>query len=171
MQSFGKVMLAGLALGTFVVGGITLAAQSSTASLTVSVNVAKNCTIVASPVNFGAYDPVSTNATAPLDGTGTLTVTCTKGASAIVGLDAGSNAQGTTRRTVNSTTASAFLTYELYKDSGRATVWGNDATSGLTVGAAPNRNPRNFTVYGRVASGQDASVGAYSDVVVATVNF
>ena len=65
---------------------------------TVSANVIKNCTISTAPLNFGAYDPVAANATTPLDGIGTITVTCTKGAVAKVGLNAGGNAQGTTRR-------------------------------------------------------------------------
>ena len=148
---------------------VTLDAQSATASMTVSANVSKNCTITTSVLNFGAYDPVAANATATLDGTGTVTVTCTKGAVAKVGLNAGSNAQGTTRRMSQS--ASAFLTYEIYKDAAHTVVWGNGTTDSLDVPAAPNKNPRNFTAYGRVASGQDATVGTYSDTVVATVNF
>ena len=72
--------------------------ERQSASLTVSATVSKNCTITTAPVTFGAYDSVTANATAPLDGIGTVTVTCTKGAPAKVGLNAGSNAQGTTRR-------------------------------------------------------------------------
>ena len=120
-------------------------------------------------MTFGAYDSVAANATAPLDGIGTVTVTCTKGAAAKVGLGAGSNAQGTTRRM--SQGAAAYLTYELYKDTAHATVWGDTADTALDIPAAPNRNPRNFTVYGRVAAAQDATVGSYTDTVVATVNF
>jgi spore coat protein U-like protein len=41
----------------------------------------------------------------------------------------------------------------------------------LDIPAAPNRNPRDFPVYGRVAAAQDATVGTYTDTVVATVNF
>ena len=67
--------------------------------------------------------------------------------------------------------AAEYLTYELYKDTARATVWGDTADTALDVPAAPNRNPRNFTVYGRVAPAQDAAVGTYTDTVVATVNF
>ena len=143
--------------------------SSATASLTVSATVSKNCTITTAPVAFGAYDSVTANATAPLDGTGTVTVTCTKGAAAKVGLNAGGNAQGTTRRMAGA--ATEYLTYELYKDTAHATVWGNTAATGLDVPAAPNQNPRNFTVYGRVAQHQDAAVGTYTDTVVATVNF
>jgi spore coat protein U-like protein len=111
---------------------------------------------------------VAANATAPLDGVGTVTVTCTKGAPAKVGLGIGSNAQGTTRRMLGGT---AHLTYELYKDTGRATVWGDTIDTALDIPAAPDRNPRSFSVYGRVPQAQDATVGTYTDTVVATVNF
>ena len=120
-------------------------------------------------MNFGNYDPVVANATAPLDGTGTVTVTCTRGALSKVGLNPGSNAQGTTRRM--SQGATEYLTYELYKDAGHSTVWGDTADTALDVPAAPSQAPRNFTVYGRVAAAQDAAVGTYTDTVLATVIF
>ena len=83
-------------------GSVPAGAQGSAASssLTVSANVVKNCTISTAPVAFGNYDAVAANATAPLDGIGTVTVTCTKGAAAKVGLGVGGNAQGNTRRMV-----------------------------------------------------------------------
>jgi len=161
-------VLAGLAIVLIAVEG-RLAAQQSSSSLAVSATVSKNCTISTSPVNFGAYDPVAGNATAPLDGTGSVIVTCTKGAPAKVGLGTGSNAQGTTRRMLGGT--AAYLSYELYRDTSRTTVWGDTIDTALDLPAAPDRNPRTFTVYGRVAQGQDAAVGTYTDTVVATVNF
>ena len=146
-----------------------LSAQQASASLTVNATVTKNCTISTTPVAFGNYDPVVANATTPLDGLGSVTVTCTKGAPAKVGLGVGSNAQGTTRRM--SLSATAYLTYELYRDASRTTVWGDTVDTALDLPAAPDRNPRTYTVYGRVPSAQDATVGTYSDTVVATVNF
>ena len=143
--------------------------SSSSASLTVTATVSKNCTISTSPVAFGAYDSVTANATAHLENIGKVTVTCTKGATAKVGLGPGSNGQGSTRRMSGGTLA--FLTYELYKDSSHSTVWGDTIDTALDIPAAPNRNPRDFTVYGRVQSGQDATVGNYTDTVLATVNF
>jgi spore coat protein U-like protein len=146
-----------------------LSGQNAAASLTVSASVSKNCTITTSPVNFGAYDPVAANATAPLDGIGTIVVTCTKGAVAKAGLNPGSNAEGTTRRM--SQGAAAYLSYELYKDTAHSAVWGDTTDTALDIPAAPNRNPRTFSVYGRVNPAQDATVGSYTDTVVATVNF
>jgi len=163
-----SIVLAGFAV-IAIAAASRLGAQQQSASLTVTANVTKNCTITTAPVNFGNYDSVAANATAPLDGIGTVTVTCTKGAPAKVGLSVGSNAQGTTRRMAGGT--AAYLTYELYRDTARATVWGDTADTALDVPAAPDRNPRAFTVYGRVAAAQDASVGSYTDTVVATVNF
>ena len=142
---------------------------SASASLNVSASVSKNCTITTAPVTFGAYDPVAANATAPLDATGTVTITCTKGAAAKVGLGAGGNAQGTVRRMLGGT--AAYLTYELYKDSSHASVWGDTIDTALDVTAAPSRLPRDFAVYGRIPATQDATVGSYTDTVVATVNF
>jgi spore coat protein U-like protein len=146
-----------------------LSAQTATASLTVTANVTKNCTISTAPLSLGAYDPVAANATAPLDAIGTVTVACTKGAPAKVGLSVGGNAQGTTRRMVAA--ASEYLTYEIYKDTAHASIWGDTADTALDIPAAPNRNPRTFTAYGRVPAAQDAAVGNYTDTVVATVNF
>ena len=162
------IVLASLAL-VATAAESRLSGQQASASLTVTASVSKNCTITTAPVNFGAYDTVVANATAPLDGIGAITVKCTKGAAAKVGLNPGGNAQGATRRMLGA--AAEYLTYELYRDTGHATIWGNTAETALDVPAAPNQTPRNFTVYGRVPQAQEAAVGTYTDTVVATVNF
>jgi spore coat protein U-like protein len=162
-----------IVLAGFAVVSVTLesgvSGQSASATLSVSATVLKNCTITTAPVAFGNYDSVTANATAPLDGIGTVTVTCTKGAPAKVGLDVGANAQGTTRRMGQG--ATDYLTYELYKDNAHAIIWGNTAGTALDVPAATNQLPRNFSVFGRVAPAQAAAIGNYTDTVVATVNF
>jgi len=64
-----------------------------------------------------------------------------------------------------------YLTYELYQETGRTTVWGTTGTALLSIGAAPSKAARTFTVYGRIPSGQDLPAGSYTDTVQATVNF
>lgn len=162
------IVLTGFAIIS-VEAASSLGAQSATANLTVSATVSKNCTITTTPVAFGSYDSVTANATAPLDGTGGVVVRCTKGAAAKVGLNPGGNAQGATRRMAG--IATEFLTYELYKDSGHVNVWGDTASTALDIPPAVNQNPQTFPVYGRVPQAQTAAVGAYTDTVVATVNF
>ena len=157
-----------------IVGGLALGlaapafAQTATDNLGVSATVAKNCSITTSAVAFGSYDPVVTHATSPLDGTGSVVVTCTKGAGTRINLGVGANASGSTRRMAG---GGDFLTYELYQNTGRTTVWGSGASAGQTIAAAPSRAARTFTVFGRIPAGQDVSAASYNDTVVATINF
>jgi spore coat protein U-like protein len=163
-------MSAGAAVAALLTGMLPpAAAATATANLTVTATVTNNCTISTTPVAFGAYDPVVVNASTDLDSTGTVTVTCTKGATATVGLDLGSNASGSTRQLRDG--GANVLAYELFQDPGRSTVWGNSGGALFSAGAAPSKAPRSFTVYGRVPAGQDVPAGNYSDTVVATVNF
>jgi spore coat protein U-like protein len=145
-------------------------AGSATANLPVSVQVASNCTISATAVAFPSYDPVATHATSPDDSTaGAVSIACTKGTTASIGLGLGANASGSTRRMKDGSTYT--INYELYSDAGRTTVWGNASGSWLTPAAAPDKNARTFTVYGRIPGGQDVPASTYTDTVVATVNF
>ena len=163
------------ATGLGLVGGLMLAtgslvnAATATATLATSASVGNNCTITTTPVAFGAYDPVVANASANLDGSGTVTVACTKGATSTIGLDLGGNASSGVRRLSNG--SGAFLTYEFYQDSNRSTVWGNSGGAVVSLAAAPSKDGRALTVYGRIPSNQDVPSGSYSDTVTATVNF
>ena len=158
------LIFGGLALGM----AAPALAQTASTTLAVSATVAKNCSITTTAVAFGSYDPIVANATTPLDGTGSVVVTCTKGAGTRIDLGLGANASGSTRQMAG---GSDFLTYELYQDSTRSTVWGAGAGAGQTIAAAPSKAPRTFTVYGRVAAGQDVGAASYNDTVVATINF
>jgi spore coat protein U-like protein len=145
------------------------AAGSATATMSVSASVSNNCTISTTALSFGAYDPIVANDTANLDGTGSVTITCTKGSTPTVGMNTGSNADGSTRRLADS--SSNFIAYELFSDSQRSTVWGNSGTALFTPATTPSKDARQYTVYGRIAGGQDVPAGSYSDSITATVNF
>ena len=148
-------------------------AQSAASNFTVSAAVIRNCSISTVNMNFGNYDPVSAHATTPLDVNGSVTIACTRGTLARIEMSPGANsanAVGTTRAMVGA--GPEYLSYELYQDNTFATVWGvGNPGQSLVPPGAPDRNPRTFTVYGRIPAGQDRSVGNYSDTVTATVNF
>ena len=148
---------------------LALSAADATASLSVSASVSNNCTVSTAALTFAAYDPVVANATANLDGTGRVTVACTKGAAPSIALGTGSSASGGTRRLSDGT--GNFLTYDLYQDSGRSTPWAASGSGILTAGAATSMVARDFTVYGRIGGNQDVPAGSYADTVLATVNF
>jgi spore coat protein U-like protein len=161
-----------LVLAAFVIVGlvpISVSAQTATANLSVTASVSANCTITTVGVALGAYDPIVANAAADKDGTGSVTIACTKGSVPKVGLGVGANASGSTRRMLGA--AGEFLTYELYQPGGWTTVWGNVSPAWYAPGAAAGKAPQTFTVNGRITAGQDVAAGAYTDTVVATVNF
>ena len=144
-------------------------AGSATANLNVTASVSAVCTISTVTVAFGAYDPVVANAATDLNGTGTLVVACTKGASATIDLGVGNNLSGGSRRMGSGTD---FLNYALFKDAARTQVWGTGMTGGTTLTYnSASKASTNITVYGKVPQAQDVTVGAYSDVVVATINY
>ena len=152
-----------------VVVPVSTLADSATATIAVSATVRRNCTITTTPLAFGTYDPVVANATAPLDATATVTIACTMGTPATIGLDDGSNVVASQRRLTNG--SSAYMNYQMFLDSTHATVWGSESANQLDAGTAPSKEPRAFPVYGRIPSGQDVPIGLFSDAVVATVNF
>lgn len=158
-----------LAIGTFA--PVAALAGTSTANLTVSASIAQNCTIGAGALAFGAYDPVVTNRSSPANASGTMSVTCTKGASGItVGFGSSANAPtGCTapqRCLVNSGT---YLNYNIYPTNAYATVWTTALSETVSGGIT---SPTTLNVYGQIPGGQDASIGgSYADTVVATVNF
>ena len=174
MRSTSRIAVISKAAAVAAIVGITGAAApvfAATAStnLSVSATVINNCLITTSALAFGSYDPVVANSAADLDGTGVVSVACTKGVAPTIALGLGSNASGSTRRMTDG--SGHFLTYELYKETGRVTVWGAAGGALLSTSAAPSKDARDFTVYGRVTAGQDATAGSYTDTVVATVNF
>jgi len=175
-----KLILTALALAIVAIAPAAFAA-SATTNISVTANVTANCTITTAAVAFGAYDPVETNAAAPLNNNGSVTIACTKGSAPNVTLGLGSHASGAIRRMLGGTSAD-FLTYELYKPPdttpGTActypgtTIWGTSGANIFTPTASPGKAARTYNVCGTVAAGQDVGVDAsYADSVVATVNF
>lgn len=146
-------------------------AATATTNVAVTTNVTANCAIVATPVAFGTYDPISP---AALSGTGTLTVTCTQGAAASITLGNGQNFASSRRMT----NGSAFIGYQVYTPSSNlplapcatVTPW-PDTAPGFVLPVAPSNAPRTFNVCGLIPAGQDAPSGNYVDSMVATVIF
>jgi spore coat protein U-like protein len=164
----GKPILVLTTIGVLVVGSDSpVAAGTATANLQINATVSANCTISTVTVAFPAYDPIVANASVNDDGTGSVTVACTKGTGTSIALSLGANFSVTQPR-MTGPGAADYLNYSLFSDSSRSVLW-----SGVTraIAAAPGRAPQIFTVYGRIPFGQDISAGAYTDTVVATINF
>jgi len=138
------------------------------------------CSVSASGVVFGAYDPLHS---APLDSSGSITFRCTSIIALLslrivsfeVQLSSG-NSGSFIERTMSS--GSSTLEYNLYTNSARNTVWG-DETGGtgllggilqfpplLSIGTVKEAS---FTAYGRIFGGQLVPAGSYSDAITVTI--
>jgi spore coat protein U-like protein len=164
LRSLLRPLLAAAAFAALLAAA-PASAQSTTFQVT--ANVARVCTIAATPVAFGAYDPVSANGTAAAaaTATGTVTVACTRGQTYRVSLDDGANYSAGRRMQLGA--SGEYLSYELYQDAAFGTVWN---TTNQVAGSATSRDSVALTVYGRLPGGQDVPVGAYLDTVTADVH-
>ena len=157
--------VSGLAL---VIWPATLDGQVGAAGFTAGATVMQSCDIQTAPLAFGVYDPVVQQATQPLDREASVTLTCTKGTTATIGLSVGQHPLGTAR---NMSNGSAVLQYDLFSNADRTQLWGDSSANQVDTGDAPSDAPRTFVVFGRIPPAQDIPIGTYTDSVVATVVF
>jgi spore coat protein U-like protein len=128
---------------------------------------APSCTVSTTSVNFGGYNVFTVSAT---DSTGTITIDCNGSAhDIVVTLSKGASSSYNPRTMLKGSEA---LSYNLYRDAARTSIWG-DGTGGTSTYTNPNppNGPFNVTIYGSVPAGQDVSAGVYSDTVSAVINF
>ena len=145
-------------------------AGSVSARLTVTAAIVRSCNLATTPLAFGTYDPVGSNASADLRASTHLTVVCSSGATPTIGIGFGNNTPGIgTTRAMSS--GSDKLSYEIYKDSGLTQVWTDSGSGIFSLGTIPSVLPQTVPVYGRIPAGQNVSLGSYSDTLTVTVNF
>jgi spore coat protein U-like protein len=159
-----------LGLGAALFQGETAQAASTPATLDVSANVVNTCLISTTPVNFGSYDGLSAT---PTDAAGTITVTCTNGMAWEVLIGQGSFPTGASTDAAPARQMGFGvnrLPYSLFSDAGRTAAWTNTAGGGVASNGTGSADVRS--VYGRIAAGFNAlPAGAYTDSVIATVNY
>ena len=160
--------------------GVAGLAATAPATIAVTANITTTCSITASPLAFGDYDPIGVHATADKTGTGTVTVTCAKGASSLtIGMSYGAHVSGTTQRQLAGPAAADLLSYNLFQPSSTTAgascpgtiAWTTTAPGLLVLATSPSKAPRTYNVCGTIPMGQDAAAGAYTDTVIATLNF
>jgi len=175
-RSLRLAIAAAIAVGSAGVAFNSLAA-TDTDNLLVTADVTATCAITTAPVAFGSYDPTDLT---DLNGTGTVTLFCTNGTAGYVTLgqgvnpDTGSSDDVPVRQMAGGAGGTGRLTYHLYSENTRTTVWGNTGTTGLDD--AGDGTSHDLTVYGQIPARQSTAtagtgVTAYSDTVVATVTF
>lgn len=129
---------------------------------------AGSCTVSVSSIAFGSYDvfvPV------PTDSTGTIVLTCNGGARDVaIALGRGQTGTFSGRKL---TKAGDALSYNVFLDAARTTIWGDGsgATAMWIEANPPNNKDVSRTMFGRVPATQEVSAGSYTDTLTVTVNF
>jgi spore coat protein U-like protein len=166
MRSFK--ILAGVSAGVLLALAGGAQADTATATFNVTATVAKNCTVNATPLAFGAFTGTQ------IDTPTTIAVNCTGTTPYTIALNAGSGGGDFSgRRMTNGGTGT--LLYNLFTDSGRTTVWGDGTASTSIVGGtgAGMGTTNNHEVFGRLfaAGNENAEAGSYSSQIAVTVTY
>lgn len=146
------------------------AAEAATASgtLTVTASVASVCLISNGTLAFGSYDPTSG---AALNGSTTVTLTCTLGTPYQIGLDAGAGS-GATVALRKLSSGGNTLGYRLFRDASRTLNWGNTpGTDTLDATSSAGSLTNTITIYGQIPASAAVPTGSYSDSVAITVTY
>lgn len=148
------------------------AAQAATTTTTfqVQITLVASCAITANNLNFGSGVGLLTGA---VNGSTTLSVTCSNSTPYTVGLDGGTVSGSTVANRLMAGTSAGntatTLQFQLYSDSGRATLWGN--SSGSWVSGTGNGAAQSLTVYGQVPVQTTPKPDTYQTTVTATVTY
>jgi spore coat protein U-like protein len=175
-----RIAIVGLAAGIAAAASFATPkmapAGTATGNMPVSATVSANCAFTTATLNFGAYDPISTNGSSGsdlklTDNTTALQISCTKGSSATITLNNGSNSGGSCSGTGPACMkdgAGDLLNYGLYTDNTFGTLWTGATSVGYTAASTATTA---IKVNGEVYKGQNVGVGTYSDTIQATATF
>jgi len=131
-----------------------------------SLQTSFGCTVSATSVNFGQYDPLSS---VPDETQGSISYSCDVTKYRVT-IEISSGNNGRFDREMRGADA---LKYNLFLDANCRTVWG-DGSHGTQklVDYYPNRDHRyTVAVYGRIPARQDVRAGSYSDRLVVTMQW
>lgn len=177
-----KNLLGALIFNVLLIASRVVLAASASTSIPVSASVTQVCSIsTTSALAFAGYDPIGTNATAPLNTTGQISISCSKGAAGLtIGMDNGTHVAAQQRQMIGATSTN-LLQYSIFQPPSNApntactfpgtTPWTNVGAGMLTLTSAPAKTARLYNVCGTIPGGQDVSADTYTDIVIATINF
>jgi spore coat protein U-like protein len=181
MSNKNFVLCLSVAMALSTTAETVLAASAST-DVPVTATVSQSCSIsTTSALAFAAYDPAATNATAALDATGQISVTCSKGSVGMtIGINSGAHVAGVQRQMLGGS-AAGLLQYNIFQPpnntAGTAcsfpgtTAWTTTGNGLLTLTSAPSTATRAYNVCGTIPGGQSVAADTYTDTVAATLNF
>jgi spore coat protein U-like protein len=123
------------------------------------------CDVSATPLNFGAMNPLDGAAT---DSVGEITVTCPASTAYSIAIDGGGSGDASARRMSSGAQA---LHYQLYTDPSRSVVWGDGTAGTLEVAGQADGTGTSHQVHGRIPAQPAATPGMYADSLLVTITY
>ena len=143
---------------------LSFALGTATTTFDVTANVVEVCTVAVQTLPFGSYDGLTNS-----DAQTTMSVTCDADSTPTFKLDGGLNSFNSFRR-LSDAGKTNHLEYSLYSDASRTIAIPIDTVdSNITI--IPDGASHDYTLYGRIASGQAVATGNYSDTLTVTIGF
>jgi spore coat protein U-like protein len=152
------------ALALLLLASTAAAAAAATRGGQFSVNasVQSGCALSGATFNFGQY---TSGQPANLDAVGTINYADCSG-NVTLELDGGQSGDVNARQL---RAGSGRLSYQLYREAGRTSVWGRGANA-RTIQFATSQSGR-IEVFGRIPGGLVVEPGTYTDTVGVTLTF
>lgn len=141
-----------------------------TLCLSVTPAAAQTCTMTVSGISFGSYDPFHK---ADNKSNGSVKVICNSYSGTYqIAVNAGLYSTGDFARQLSQGTG-LYLSYQIYADSARTTVWG-DGTSGTVTASytcSGGKCKNTQKAYGDIPKEQLATPGSYEDTIIVTLTY
>lgn len=135
----------------------------------VNAGMGADCSLNIPDVSFGTV----TSLASALNTSTNATITCTSGAPWTLSLNAGSTPGNTYAQRYMSLGGAgpAAVQYQIYRDPGPASIWGNGAAGTVTRTGTGTGTAQSIPMYLQVPAQPAQAEGTYSDIVTATVTF
>lgn len=163
-NAFISIILIHLVFAAFASDIFALTTKVSNNTLQLKIKILESCTVSATDLDFGVYNSLTTS-----NATSNIAVVCTNGTDYKIGLDLGTGS-GTSITNRKMSLGPNIVNYGLYKDSARTQAWGPSGSDRLDDLKGTGVT-QNWTVYGKVPSGQNVPNGIYLDTITVTVSF
>lgn len=139
---------------------------ASTSTIRAAIKVFSGCSLETRPLMFVVPN---TTVNVAVDATTTVTVKCTPNTSFTVDIDTGLHGNGINRR-MYSPVANAYVSYDVYRDSPRTSVWGTGKLKNIS-GNSGTGAPLVITLFGRIPISGKIKAGDYADRLTVTLNY
>jgi spore coat protein U-like protein len=143
-------------------------AATSTTTFNVQITITSQCTITATPLDFGTQPG---SITSNIDQQNTINVTCNLLTSWTVSLNKGTGNGATVVLRKMTAPGGATVDYTIYRDPLRMEVWGDGTPGTFTVSGTGTGLVDSRIGFGRVPAPQSVPTGSYLDTITAEISF